>query len=506
MRSKNVSQACAVCLLVAASRIGVWSAASVANPKPVRSMLICHLSGATDYQSRSAGAALGRMLRYRASNLPQLCNLPPLNVVERVLDQEGLDGRFALKVPDALKVAKASGQEWAVVGTVSRSEGRYIARLEIYGATTGRMIGRPIVASGTEAELPRIEVDLARALFGGIGLSLSEQQQSDLNKPLTAEYKAVRFLGDYLLAPARTSSALLDKALTADTKFPVSAVHRVDRALESGRFPDAIAICREWRKKLPTNRDIPSYEFGALLALKRYNEARKLLEALDSLYPDSFSLALLRHWLYRLEGNYGGALEAAEHLNKLNPQSAEGHARVAVAALEHGLRTGSSLYLSQMTPGQAREFAASIESACSAGEKAVRLDPKYEQVWLVLQTAYREKGEYSRSGEAFHRILALNAGCADAKRGQALTYLCQSKTRPARKLLEEVLKAGPEEADVLLGLALCSKMEGDTSAANLQFRRARSINERAADMTYLRYQRNWPIQLAEAASNLGRAR
>lgn len=471
-------------------------------PKPVRSILICYFSNPNDYQSRSVGAAIGRMLRYRASNLPQLSNLPPLNVIERVMRQEGLTHRLALNLPEALKVAKVSGQEWTIIGTVKRTGKNFIIRAEIYGASTGRMIGRPIVVSGDEAGLPKMEPELARNIFSGIGLQLTAQQQSDMGRVLTTKYQAVRLLGDYLLAPDKTSSRQLDKLLIADTKFPVAAVHRVDRAMEEGRYTDAILIAREWKVKCPSNRDFPSYEFGGLLALRKFGEAANVLNRLDAGYPDSFSLTLLRHWLYRFQGNYGGALETARKLTELNSASPEGRARTSIAALERALHIGASLYLSQMTSGQAREFAASVDLACEEGERAVALDPRYDQVWLTLMAAYRERGDYVKSYAAYRKLMALDAGNCEARSSQALNYLCQNKTQMARELWEDVLIRNPRMLDAQLGLAICAKYEGASKTAAALSSKVITADKRYGDMMYLRRERSWPIELAETAAGL----
>ncbi|MDO8586700.1 MAG: BTAD domain-containing putative transcriptional regulator [Armatimonadota bacterium] len=477
---------------------------TIAPQKPVRSILICYFAGPTDYQSRSVGAAVGRMLRYRASNLYQLSNLPPLNVVERIMRENRLSGRLSLKTPDALKIARASGQEWVLTGSVKRIGDKFLISAEIFGVSTGRMIGGPISVSGSEADLPRLETDLARNIFAGIGVQFSARQRAELSKPLTNNPKAIRLLGDFLLAKRELAPGFLSKLTALDPYFALGAVHRADQLLDAARYQEVIELARLWSRRLPRNRDFPSYEFGALVSLGRYGEASAALKRIDANYPNSFSVTLLRHWLDRVQGNAGAALETARMLTELNPASSEGYGRLAIASLEHGLRIGESLDVSQMNPGKARDFEKDIETACLAGETAVGIDPRYEDMWLALMAAYREQGRHGKSLQAYRKVMSLNAQNRDAMSSQALNYLCRKDFKSARKLWERCMSSNRRHTDALVGLALCSKMSGDLKGADRFIRRALAVDRNCANAANLRCRRYWPLQLTEAAGRLGK--
>jgi tetratricopeptide (TPR) repeat protein len=476
-----------LCLMLVHTGAAATRGAPKAGQRPVKSIMICYFLNESDYRSRSVGAALGRMLRYRASNLYQLSNIPPLDVVERVMQEEKLPGGLSLNTSNALKVARSSGQELAVVGTVKRTGVNYRAMAYIYSSSTGREIGNHIMATSTEFNLHRLEARLSAAVFGGIGVRFSVRQRADLAKPLTSHYDSVRFLGDYLLARPKDAPAFLKRLTGADPSFPLGAVNRVDSLLDSHRYWDALMVARDWSARLPSNRDFSSYEFGALLATGRVSEAPPVLRKMETIYPGSFSVALLRYWLLRLEGDDRGAAETARRLTVLNPASSEAYRCYAAAALRLALRTGG---------------ASNARIACLAAEKAVLIDPKYKDAWLTLMAAYRERRDFNRSLLAFRSLIALDARNGDALSSEALNYLCKSDVKSARKLWSEAFHVDPKRAEALVGLALCARMSGDSALAGGHLRRAAAADRRCLDATYLRREKYWPTQLAQAVAAL----
>jgi len=499
---RRISKAAAACLVLLAAS-GALRCASTAVSKPLRSMLICHFSGAGDYQSRRIGAALGRMLCYRASNLSQLSNLPPKLVVDRALRQEGLGRDMVLNAVNARKVAAAAGQEWVVVGSVRRADSNlFIVTTEIYGVVSGRMIGAPVVTSGTQEQLPAMEVELARNLLGGAGIPLTPQQKTDLGKALTVKPLAISLLGDYLLASEQDAPKILAKLTDADPDFPVAGLCRVDAAYRSGRSWETLTLARRFKARFPRNKDFASYEFGALATMKRFGEAAIALDQIEVYYPESFCLVWLRSQLNHLEGKYWSALQFAKRLVELNPASPEGYARIASAALESGMRLGDELALGAVTAGQAGEFAAAIDAACKAGEQAVELDPKYEEVWLTLMAAYRERGDYAKSLATYRRVMAVNPKTREAKPSLALTYLCWNKTDLAKTAAQSALVENPNLPEALVTLALCAKNQNDQKTAASCSKRALALDKRCGDVSYLRYQKLWPIQMAQQAGRL----
>ena len=485
-----------LCLVLVSIGVVPTHGSRKAGQRPVKSIMVCYFLNDSDYKSRSVGAALGRMLRYRASNLYQLSNLPPLNVVERVMQEQKLRGGLSLNTSNALKVAKASGQELAVVGTVTRSGSGFRVKAYIYDSASGREIGKPNTVTATESNLHRLEARLSSAIFGGIGAQFTVRQRADLAKPLTGHYEAVRLLGDYLLARPKAAPSFLKRLIAADPNFPLGAVHKVDSMLAGGRAWEALVAVREWSARLPSNRDFSSYEFGALLATGRVSEASTLLKRMEAGYPNSFSVGLLRYWLLRLEGDDRGAVETARRLTSLNPASSEACGCYAAAAVRLALRVGGA------------ESANYIRISRVSAERAVNLDPNYKEAWLMLMAAYREQGDINRSSAAFRRLIALDARNADALSSQAINYLCRNDVRSARKLWSASFSADRSRAEALVGLALCAKTLGDATLAGGHLRRAAAADKRCVDATYLRREKYWPIQLARtvAALNSGKQR
>jgi tetratricopeptide (TPR) repeat protein len=479
----------AFCLMLVNTSVETSLGLPKVGQRPVKSVMICYLLNESDYKSRSVGAAIGRMLRYRASNLYQLSNLPPMDVVERVMREEHL-GRISLNTRNALRVAMVSGQEWAVVGTVKRSGSRYRIMAYIYDSSSGKQIGRPIAATGVESDLQGLEAGLSSVIFGATGIRFSAGQRADLMKPLTGHPEAVSLLGDYLLAGPHAAPPLLRRLITADPSFPLGAVHRADSLLESGRYWDALTVAREWGSRLPSNRDFASCQFGALLSIGRASEASAVLKRMEAIYPGSFSIALLRYWLLRIQGNDRGAMESGRRLTILNPASSEGYGCYAAAALRAALRISSA------------RAASDIRISRLAAERAVNLDPKYKDAWLTLMAAYREQGDIDRSSLAFKRVIALDARNGEALSSQAVNYLCRNDVKSARKLWSASFSTDRKRGDALVGLALCAKMSGNASMAGGHVRRAAAMDKRCVDVAYLRRQKYWPVRFAQAAAAL----
>lgn len=444
---------------------------------------------------------MGRILRYRASNLPQLSNQPPFDVVDRAVREQKTRGGLALNTRNALAVARTTGQDLAVVGMVKRTGTRYQVRGYIYDASTGIEIGRPIILNAAESDVPRLEARLSAAILGGIGLPLTARQRGELHKPLTTHYQTIKLLGDYLLAGPRVASSSLRDLNTNDPTFPLGAVEKADRLLQTGRYWDALTAARDWNARMPSNRDFASCKFGALLGTGRISEASAVLNGMEASYPSSFSVAMLKYWLMRLGGNEQGALAATGRLRALNPLSSEAYGCCSSTALRLAFRIDSGAIQSQA--GAARAYTDYIQIARASAERAVNLDSKYEDMWLTLMIAYREQGNIDGSSQAFRQLTALDPKNCDALSNQALNYLCENDPRSAGKLWSSCFSTDRKRADALMGLALCAKMSGKTALAGGHFRRAAAMDKRCADAAYLRREKHWPVQFAKTVAALG---
>ena len=115
--------------------------------------------------------------------------------------------------------------------------------------------------------------------------------------------------------------------------------------------------------------------------------------------------------------------------------------------------------------GVAYEKAGEIQSAVSALDKCLMLEPANPDSIFYLARALEREGQTDRAAELYARGAALSPGYVDLAIGLARTRLHQGKAADARAMAQKIVNGSPNNVDALLVLGLACQQLGDRTAA-----------------------------------------
>jgi tetratricopeptide (TPR) repeat protein len=226
---------------------------------------------------------------------------------------------------------------------------------------------------------------------------------SSIHYPLAMAYRALhqpdkaeehlRQRGDHQVAMADPLMGELGSLLQSTLAYEL----RGDRALDSGRWPDAVAAFQKAAELTPNNPAVH----------------QKLGSALY------------------LTGDADGAREQFEEAVRLSPQYAKAHYSLGVLLASSG-HNGEAIERFSL---------------------AVKFDPNYAEANLALADTERRSGRVEQSLLAYSRVLAIDPRVTSARIGYALALVKLKRYRDARDWLEASVRSQPNQVELAHTLA-----------------------------------------------------
>ncbi len=122
------------------------------------------------------------------------------------------------------------------------------------------------------------------------------------------------------------------------------------------------------------------------------------------------------------------------------------------------------------------------ELAAEQFREALKLNPSSTAARERLAEALCRQGEYSSAINTYEQLLELSPGHTAAMKGLGLAYLAQRQYPKAKEVLEQALAADGNDAQMWLDLGDAAMMAGDRDRAMNSWRKAATIDPKAAEV------------------------
>jgi protein O-GlcNAc transferase len=159
-------------------------------------------------------------------------------------------------------------------------------------------------------------------------------------------------------------------------------------------------------------------------------------------------------------------------------------AAIARAAGAQAPSPGCDIALPYLASAQAALTAADSATALEKLNRAIELDPKCADAYLVLGLTEFQRGETAQSIQDYKRSLELQPRSYSAHYNLALAYVRQHELQEARLHLEQAVKLDAHQADAAYDLGIVLLELGEPSAALAPLRHSRTLNPRRPDVAF----------------------
>lgn len=276
------------------------------------------------------------------------------------------------------------------------------------------------------------------------------------NKAISLGYVAARLFYSMGLIYEETKNTDLSlrnfsKAIHLDGNVPEYRIHKASLQVTLGMYEEALTTLKETTSYLPDVYEGYHYSFVILCSLKRFEEAKNIIDKALSLFPGDPALVLDNIKYYTLTSQYDKALEMIEEARKM-----EGYQAVELELLiEQG-----KVYMLQNEFEKATEYLRKSEELVKdGGENAEALfllmliyahNEKYELLLKCAERLSEMKTDNSFERAAFYyKPYALNK---TGKKEEAKKYYKEAISYYRSATIKE-----PTLVDAYLFRALCHK-------------------------------------------------
>jgi tetratricopeptide (TPR) repeat protein len=172
------------------------------------------------------------------------------------------------------------------------------------------------------------------------------------------------------------------------------------------------------------------------------------------------------------------ANEADRHVSQGEEAFKDGRYTEALAefeqALEGDLESHEPEYVHYMI-GRSHDALDQFDEAIAAYQRALEINPDYEEAWVGLGVVYRLSGDFEAAHAAYSEALAIDPDNANAHSSLGTLYLLEDNPEESIKEFEEAIRLDPQLAAAHGNLALAYAMVGRFDEADESLRRATAL-------------------------------
>jgi len=412
--------------------------ADVERPTGAAEIVMFHFAvkGPKDRWLDAFNAAFSRDLGRRVTRLPQVRGQVPSWVVTRAMAQHGIPS-VPLDAQSAITAARVGGRGHALCGIIEREGEKLRANVGVYDAKTGKRVGEAIELVGTPQELLDREGWLAEQIAERIGVKLTAEDGSWLNRRQFRTLDNLLAAGRLMTQPDRDFAAKLaalrerePDALVLETAWLYSGLK------DSSAYMAALEAAH---KRFPQEPDFVQWIFDECLRLGDKAGAKRALDEYLGLSPGSWQgLNMRARYRHYMEHDFASALRATESLAVLYPGCWESWFRCSWEALELAYKMRAGHYFGEMTKAQQRVFVRGMREALAAGERALALNDKDAELLTHMIHVYRENSRPQDAHDMFDQAIAIAPGHIEAYNALASMYKRGYHNNEARRM--EILK------------------------------------------------------------------
>ncbi len=349
--------------------------------------------------------------------------------------------------PDAPEIEKDLGVEMILKGSVRREGGTVRISSQLIEAKTGRHLWGETYDRDL-AGIFRIQSDIARTIAVTLRVTLSAEEEAQLQKEPTANLTAYdyylkgrEYYGRYRGQDNENAVALFEKALQLDPNL----------ALAHAGLADCYAQ--------------KTYQFGfpAVWTEKAIMASRKAL----SLDPDLAEAHKALGFTHAIQGRLGEALKCYYRAVELNPNYSAPITNIAVILEQQGkyfealqwtqraLSLNPGAPISYFNVGDVFWDLHDIDRAEEWYQKALSLGPDYEPARLAMSRLHVARKDYPEALKECQKALSVNSTSIRSLRAAGHALLASGDLGKAEEYYRKVLAVGPnQDAAIHLSLIL----------------------------------------------------
>jgi len=393
--------------------------------------------------------------------------------VERVVGRKMKDSEVASWFVDRA-VAYARAHPWQTLKRMAVKAALFWGPVEV---PNNKVLGSEKTSSPTLRYLPGFPIALALAVFGVIGLIAGAVQRTPdpqgqaTTPPARGAVEASALIALFVLA---TFASYLPFFIAGRFRVPIIpflllfgayGIHQLGRTIFAGQYRTAALR-------------------GAILAVL-LGAAHVRLVPYE---PQPAQRHLLRATCYRLADKIDPAIEECRAATQLDPNSEEGHRRLADLLMlrgdprqaavhyQHAARLQPGRFEVQYNLAMALIAVGDHDRAVGHLRLAVQIQPEAAEAHYRLAGLLRRKGQIDAAIATYRQTIECDPNHIRARRDLAALLLSQRRPQEALDQLRWIVDRGDANADVHNLAGVAWKLIGDLDEAVASYRRALAIN------------------------------
>ena len=275
-------------------------------------------------------------------------------------------------------------------------------------------------------------------------LAISAYREALSRSPDNVQILAVLISALYKIREFDQADELLKRLPKQSMKNPMLQKLQLQNLLRQGQFESASDILKDLVGNDPNNQDAGLTLAMLFIQQDKYAESQQLLSTLKVNNPNSVSVAAAQIQLYLKLNKLQDALDVCdETINNLNNASA------------YILRAKTYATLNQP------------QKAIKDFDKAIEIKPGNAEVWMARSDFYSSTGKNEKALSDISKAMSLDSNNEQIRKRKIellLTSGRPEKVKEGKELIEQALKASPDDTDLLLYKANSLLIEGTSPA------------------------------------------
>lgn len=385
------------------------------NP-PANSLMVFYLrpSGDADARYYAVGfaRAVGHKLQCPHSSLTMQIN--PY-AESRSLRAQRDKPEVPVSRETALKVSRTLGARYALTGDLQLTGDKITIAYQLLDTTAPSQEKR-FTASGRLAELPSMQVALAKQIVQAMNLKPDDEQSKALAQPTFSNPKTLALIGrGYITKDREQAAAYGWQALRADgdSLFAMESIlgcygHSGFRWKEIKRSKDLTILMGNAAKRFSEDPGLKEESAWIYAHQYEYSAAQAMLESVTKADPKSLSAHIRLMCVAKYRRDAELAVKEAQTIVSLWPSSIATHAELGDAyalRADAARRSHSSMRLTRAARGRWQNDSTAAFQEASA---VVKIDRDYEQAWSTIMDRSLDMHWYDYADRAFQELIHID--------------------------------------------------------------------------------------------------
>ncbi|MGI4789450.1 MAG: tetratricopeptide repeat protein [Janthinobacterium lividum] len=393
-------------------------------------LVVCEpVAAKTNAATADFGAGCGRWLHFTVAGLPQMGQTPLWSSLERAESEMGRTD-LRLTLPDAQRLSSVLGVNYAAVGRITGTAAHCTLSYQLCVVPDGILAGKPLIASGTQAQIVSQLPALARQMALSLGVSAPS-----LPTAVQATPAGIGMLGRLAWYPDDNLPAVQTHQLqTMAARLPLAGLFLVNTTgdLNSAQWN---AAANALLKQQPNNALVWA-QIGFSAPSLLVSQAQ--LASNVRLFPKNYLFATADTWVQRRLLNDNAELQSAETTVQNAPHNPDGWLTLGSTISQEGDRVRQSRLATDIPAKEWQFLNSAYPQWYYSVSQAAQLDPLDVKAWNRVAEAATFAGHPRQADQALWKDIALDKTDPDAYAWGLQMY--QSKWDGDSEKLQQVVQ------------------------------------------------------------------